>query len=196
METNEAADDIKVAATRKVRFILEINGTMRNCFGSCLKEKNHRITFDELSLTRDIIFRFYNEFLLHDIDRQQFLCHTIPCQNDQTMNYFVEWFKCFLCDSNPDWMCYIELLNRWTNCFVRNNKLFRGIINQIDELIELWERVETDNNKRSTYFVKHMVYQCFQAGKIIYRLTVVNINVTNDIKEDVEVPKKENLTNY
>ncbi|CAF5025267.1 unnamed protein product, partial [Rotaria sp. Silwood1] len=135
---------------------------MKQSFEVYLNEKNFHISIDEIPSIYAIIFRYFNPFLLPHIDRQQYILRTISRREDRTTDYFIEWFKHFLCQSNPDWMHYDELLYHWTECFVHNTYLFDDIIKQTDKLIELWTKVEPANDQRSGFFVEHIVKECFR----------------------------------
>jgi hypothetical protein len=176
VKTNEADNDINEAATRRVKFIFETNNSMHDTIGERLNEKNFHIALDEFPYIREIIFHSYHPYFLFNIDRQQYLSRMLSRRDDQTTDYFITWFICFLCESNPDWMNYQDLLSQWTECFIQNSDLFSKIIKKFDILIELWTKVAPDNQQRSTFFVTHMVTQCFRQGMNI------NLNMTNSRK--------------
>ncbi|CAF1188657.1 unnamed protein product [Rotaria sp. Silwood1] len=166
-EINETNNRVRESATQKIQLICESNLKMKQSFEVYLNEKNFHISIDEIPSIYAIIFRYFNPFLLPHIDRQQYILRTISRREDRTTDYFIEWFKHFLCQSNPDWMHYDELLYHWTECFVHNTYLFNDIIKQIDKLIELWTKVELANDQRSGFFVEHIVKECFRHGKMI-----------------------------
>ncbi|CAF3944692.1 unnamed protein product, partial [Rotaria sordida] len=117
---------------------------------------------NEFPFMCDIIFRSYNSYILHDIDRQQYLSRMLSRRDDRTMEYFITWFQYFLCDLNPDWVNYQSLLNLWTECFIYNQDMFSNIIKQIDMLIDSWTKVASQDHQRSNFFLTHMVTQCFR----------------------------------
>jgi hypothetical protein len=160
-----SSDDKNEAATKRIQFIFEINDTIRNTIGKCLNDKNFNISLEEFHFIREIIFRSYNQYILHNIDRQQYLLRMLSRRDDQTIDYFINWFQYFLCESNPDWMNYQILLNQWTECFVYNQDFFSKIIKQMDMLIERWTNVAPKDSQRSNFFIKHMVGQCFRQGR-------------------------------
>jgi hypothetical protein len=163
-QTTEALDNITEATIQKVKFMLETNITIWDMIKRHLNDKNYHISLDEFPVIRDILFHYYNPYSLYEIDRQQYLSRMLSRRDDRTMDYFIVWFKYFLCESNPDWMNYQDLVNLWTECFFQNEELFSQIIKQIDMLIELWTKVAPDNHQRLTFFVTHMVTQCFRQG--------------------------------
>jgi hypothetical protein len=163
--SNEMKNDTNEAATKRIQFIFETNDTIRNTIGKCLNEKNYHISMEEFSFIREIIFRSYNQYILHNIDRQQYLSRMLSRRDDQTIDHFIIWFQYFLCESNPDWMNYQILLSQWTECIVYNQDLFSNIIKQMDMLIELWTKVAPKDSQRSTCFIKHIVGQCFRQGR-------------------------------
>ncbi|CAF3907546.1 unnamed protein product, partial [Rotaria sp. Silwood2] len=165
-ETNEVHDNITLAAIQRVKFIIETNSSIRDTIRKHLDERNYHISLDEFTFIRDIIFRSYNPYVLHDIDRQQYLSRMLSRRDDRQMEYFMAWFQYFLCDSNPDWMNYQSLLNLWTECFVYKQDLFSNIIKQIDVLIDSWTKVAPQDLQRSNFFLTHMVTQCFRQDQL------------------------------
>ncbi len=163
-QKNETLDNGSEAAIRQVKFIFETNGTMWDTIRRHLNEKNYHISLNELPVIRDILFHYYDQYFLYDIDRQIYLSRMLSRRDDRTIEYFIVWFQYFLCESNPDWMNYQDLVIQWTECFFQNPDLFSQIIKQIDTLIELWTKVAPDNHQRSAFFVAHMVTQCFRQG--------------------------------
>lgn len=164
-DTKEVSSDINEAVTKRVQFIFETNGTVGEKIKRCLNENNYHISSDEFSLIRDIIFRFYNPILLYGIDRQEYLSRMLSRRDDRKTDYFIVWFQYFLCEVNADWMDYQTLLHQWTECFIQKQELFSNIIKKIDMLIEHWKKAAPNDNKRSTFFVTHMVTQCFRQGR-------------------------------
>jgi hypothetical protein len=158
-------DDNNKVVTKRIQFIFETNDTIRNTIGKYLNEKNYRISLEEFSSIREIIFRSYNQYILHNIDRQQYLSRILIRRDDQKLEFFLAWFRYFLCESNPDWMNYRSLIIQWTECFFYNQDLFPQIIKQMDTLIERWTTVAQKDHKRSTFFITHMVGQCFRKSK-------------------------------
>ncbi len=167
-EKNGSHNDTTIAATRWIQTILESNKTLRTTIENYLQSKNHHILLNDFRIVRDIIFRYHNSYILHNINRQQFLSHTLSRRDDRTVDYYVNWFACFLCESHPTWMNYKELLQQWTQCFVHDSDMFKKIITQIDMLIDLWAKVAMDDKEHLSFFIKYMVTQCFQQGKNKY----------------------------
>jgi hypothetical protein len=165
--TNENHDEVTAAATRRIQAVFEANHKLQHKIREYLNMKNHHASINDFPFIRDIIFRYYNPYLLHNIDCLRFLSQTLSRREDRTTEYFIVWFQSFLCESQPDWLNYQELLNQWTECFVHEREMFPKIIGQADMLIELWTKVAPDNEKRSSLFVTHMVTQCFRQGKKI-----------------------------
>jgi hypothetical protein len=130
-----------------------------------LNEKNYHISLDEFPFICEIIFRSYNQYILHNIDRQQYLSRMLNRRDGQTLEYFTIWFQNFLCEPNSDWIDYQILLNQWTQCFVGNQDIFSKIIKQMDTLIERWKNAASKDSQRSNFFIKHMVGQCFRQGR-------------------------------
>jgi hypothetical protein len=128
-------------------------------------EKNSCISPNEFPLIRDIIFHYYNEYILHGVNRQQYLSRMLIHQNEQKIEYLIAWFQFFLCESNPNWMNYQSLLGQWTECFVYKRDFFSRVIKQIDMLIGVWTKVAPEDRQRADFFIKHMVSQCFRQGK-------------------------------
>ncbi|CAF1677650.1 unnamed protein product, partial [Adineta ricciae] len=169
-ESDKVADDLNEKAIQKIKFIFETNFSLRSTFGTYLNERNHHITVDEFPLIRDIILRYYNEYVLHDINRSQYLLRTLACRKDRTIDYFINWFKFFLCESNPNWLRYEEIVQQWTDCFAHQPERFAEVIKQIDILMKLWAQVSPENVQRSNFLATHMVGECFRYGNIYERL--------------------------
>lgn len=164
MTANEVQDNKNEVVVQKIKFILETNSVMRNTLGSHMNARNHHIAENEFPIVRDIIFRCYNPYVLHDIDRQQYLLRTLSRRDNRTIDYFTAWFKNFLCESNPDWMNYEALLQRWTSCFAHDENLLTAIIKQVDRLYEQWSGAALADYQRSVFFATHMATLCFGHG--------------------------------
>lgn len=163
-------------ATKQIQFILETNNTLRSAVGRYLNEKNYHIHLDEFPIIRDILFRSYNEFILHDINRQQYLSRMLSRRDNQTAEHFIVWFQFFLCKPNSDWVDYQILLDQWTECFFDKQDLFSNIIKQTDMLIEIWTNAAPNNTERVTFFIKHMVAQCLRQSKKMNRFYIFIFN--------------------
>lgn len=148
-----------------IQSILQTNDTLRNKIEAYLNRKANNLTILEFPFVHNILFRSYHAYLLHNINRQQFLSRTLIHRKDHTSDYFTTWFECFLCQTTEDWLNYKELTRQWTECFIRNRKLISEIMEKIDLLIDLWIKAEPNNTDRLNFFVTHMVTQCFQHGK-------------------------------
>ncbi|UJR16715.1 hypothetical protein I4U23_003615, partial [Adineta vaga] len=164
--TKEDNNDSNGGSNKTIKFVLETNRTLQNTFKNYLNEINHHISLDEFPLVRDIIFRSYNSYLLYDFDRQQYLSRMLARRNNQTVDYFIGWFKYFLCESNAEWIDYQKLTHQWTECFVHNEILLLQILQQIDMLIELWIKTVPNDRHRSEFFIAHMVTQCFRQDQL------------------------------
>ena len=138
---------------------------MRNSFVRHLNEQNHHIMPDQYGMIRDILFRYYNPYILHDINPQEYLLRTLCRREGTKASSLIDWFKCFLCEPCPDTILYRELLTRWTNCFFDQQQLFQEIISQIDTLMELWTQAVPTDEARSAIFAAHMAAQCFRQSK-------------------------------
>ncbi|CAF4423205.1 unnamed protein product, partial [Rotaria sp. Silwood2] len=145
-----------------IQSVFQTNNTLRSKIESDLNRRNYNISTNEFPLIRDIMIRSYNSFLLHNINRQQYLLRTLNRRNDRTSDYFLSWFECFLCEIDEDWINYQELTRQWTECFVTNKKMLSEVMEKVDSLIDLWTKVAPNNNQRSNFFVTHMVAQCFR----------------------------------
>ena len=164
-KTNEVHDDLGGSVTDRIQFILQTNGTLRAMVSTRLAEKNANIVPDEFPLIRDIIFHYHNAYILHYVNLQQYLSRMLTNQNEQKPDYFISWFQFFLCESNPTWMNYQNMLREWTDCFVYKPNFFSRIIEQIDTLIEIWDKVAPQDRQRSHFFTEDMVSQCLGQGK-------------------------------
>ncbi|CAF3297892.1 unnamed protein product [Rotaria sp. Silwood2] len=149
-----------------IQSVFQTNNTLRSKIESDLNRRNYNISTNEFPLIRDIMIRSYNSFLLHNINRQQYLLRTLNRRNDRTSDYFLSWFECFLCEIDEDWINYQELTRQWTECFVTNKKMLSEVMEKVDSLIDLWTKVAPNNNQRSNFFVTHMVAQCFRQENV------------------------------
>lgn len=152
-------------ATKQIQFILETNDAVRNAIGEYLNGINYHISLDEFPFIREILFRSYNQYILHNINRQQYLSRMLSRRDNQTDESFIVWFQYFLCEPDSDWVNYQILLGQWTECFVHNQDLFSKIIKQMDMLIARWANVAPQNAERSAIFIKHMVEQCLRQSR-------------------------------
>jgi hypothetical protein len=167
IQTNEPSDNMNAATTRRIQLVFEKNNLLWNKITKYLTGKNGHVSMNDFSHIRDIIFRSFNAYVLYNIDRQSFLSLTLIHRDGRTSDYLTLWFTHFLGESHQNWMNYGELLCQWTECFVRDRQIFSQIIRQIDMFIERWTEAVQDNHERVTYFVKHMVTECFRQGKKI-----------------------------
>ena len=163
-ETNEARDENNEFVTKRIGLILQTNTSLRHVVTTCLTEKNPRIIPDEFPLIRDIIFRYYNEFILYQINWEQYLIRMLTHQKKQNIEYFMVWFQHFLCQPNPSWIKYQVLLREWTNALFYKQDSFPKVIKQIDMLTEIWTKVAPEDRQRSDFFILHMASQCFRQG--------------------------------
>lgn len=166
--------------TKQIKFILETNNALRNAIGIYLNSKNYDITLDELPFIHEIIFRSYNQYILHNINRPEYLSRSLSRRDDRTAEFFTVWFRYFLCEPNEDWVNYKLLLGQWTECFVYNQDLFSSIIQQFDILIGQWINAGSSDAERLSFFIKHMVQQCLRQSKVpdLYIFSLLNLLFT------------------
>ncbi|CAF1035564.1 unnamed protein product [Rotaria sordida] len=145
-----------------IQSIFQTNDTLRNKIEPYLYGRNYNISLCEFSLIRDILFRSYHSYLLHNIDRQNYLFRTLFRRNDRATDYFLCWFEYFLCETDDNWIDYQVLTRQWTECFISDQKIFPEIMEKVDSLIDLWIKVAPNKDQRSNFFVTHMVIQCFR----------------------------------
>ncbi|CAF4612278.1 unnamed protein product [Rotaria sp. Silwood2] len=186
-QTNEIHDGTTTAVIKLVISIFEKNDLLWDTIIRILNEKNYHISSDEFPLIQNIIFHSYNPYFLHGINLQEYLKRMLSRRDDRTIDYFIEWFRYFLCDSIPDWLDSQSLLNDWTECFVSKKDLFLKIIEKIDALIGLWTDAAPQNNQRSLFFLKHMVAQCFRQGKHDCKLTMIYPNTLDSMNYSLKI---------
>ena len=146
-----------------VRRIIESNTALRHTIVNYLNSINSHLLSNEFPVICDIIFQYYNPYVLSRVNRQQFVSRTLSRRNDRTADYFIDWFSYFLAESHVDWMIYKkELLQQWTECVTHDRTLFKEVIRKTNMLIDLWAIGAPNNKEYLTFFVKHMVNQCFQ----------------------------------
>jgi hypothetical protein len=163
-EINEKNDQNKIVIQR-LQKILQDRQLLWDMISCHLEERKHHIGIDEFWLVRNIFLRYYNPFYLYNINPQDYFFCMLTRRDDHNMEYFVAWFKFFLCESRPIWMNYDVLLQQWTNGFLHDQNMFSEIIRQIDMMIEMWKNVAPDDSQQTNSFVQHMVDQCFQQSK-------------------------------
>lgn len=162
----KSPDGINESVSERIHFIFETNPRLRTTVYNYLTEKNSSISPDEYPLIRDILFRYYNEFLLHNINCQQYLSRMLTYLNEQTIDYLILWFKHFLCESNPKWMNYQNLLRQWTDCLFSKQHFFSQTIKQMDVLIDMWNNAALEDHQRSHFFIEHMASRCFHQSNV------------------------------
>jgi hypothetical protein len=163
-EINENDDKNKIAVQR-LQQILQDRHLLWDTIFHHLEERKYDIGIDEFPLIRNIFLRCYNPFYCYNINPSDYFCCMLSRRDDHNMEYFIAWFKMFLCESRPNWMNYHVLLQKWTNCFLDDQKMFSEIIRQIDMLIELWKNVAPNDIQHRNDFVQHMVNQCSHQSK-------------------------------
>ncbi|CAF4755183.1 unnamed protein product, partial [Rotaria socialis] len=153
-------------STQIIQRIFQKSDSLQISIEQYLDSRSYSITSHEFPLVRDILIRSYNSELMHNINRPEYLLRMLTYRKEHKTDHFIEWFKCFLCETDENWIRYQNLVYHWTNCFVKDQIALFEIMKEVDSLIDLWIKVAPNNNQRSDFFVAHMVTQCFSQGKI------------------------------
>ncbi|CAM4953944.1 unnamed protein product, partial [Rotaria socialis] len=153
-------------STQIIQRIFQKSDPLQISIEQYLDSRRYSITSHEFPLVRDILIRSYNSELMHNINRQEYLLRMLTYRKEHKTDHFIEWFKCFLCETDENWIRYQDLVYHWTNCFVKDQIALFEIMKEVDLLIDLWIKVAPNNNQRSDFFVAHMVTQCFSQENV------------------------------
>ncbi|CAF1283625.1 unnamed protein product, partial [Rotaria magnacalcarata] len=184
-------------STQIIQRIFQKSDSLQISIEQYLDSRSYSITSNEFPLVRDILIRSYNSKLMHNINRPEYLLRMLTYRKEHKIDHFIEWFKCFLCETDENWIKYQDLVCHWTNCFVKDQIALFEIMKQVDSLIDLWIKVAPNNNQRSDFFVTHMVTQCYSLENVNNLLknalhTVNNEKFLEAFKKEYE---KEKLAN-
>ncbi|CAM4864589.1 unnamed protein product [Rotaria socialis] len=153
-------------STQIIQRIFQKSDFLQISIEKYLDSRSYSITSHEFPLVRDILIRSYNSELMHNINRPEYLLRMLTYRKEHKTDHFIEWFKCFLCETDENWIRYQDLVYHWTNCFVKDQIALFEIMKEVDLLIDLWIKVAPNNNQRSDFFVAHMVTQCFSQENV------------------------------
>jgi hypothetical protein len=129
-----------------------------------------KITTDNFRDVSFIISYISKSIILYIIDKKDTLTHLMTNSiASYSYEFFKQWFTSFLLfydeynDRNKK--IYQDLLQNWSNQFIKLHEIFMKILTDMDFLINSLE-----HKQYQSIFIQHMIILCFRHGNIILKV--------------------------
>lgn len=169
LEQQPSDTTINAEHIRLIQSVFESNGELRRQIMKYLNNLNVQIP--HLEPLHDL-FLYYNPNLLFDLNKTAYLIKILNGYEKRSCDFYTIWFQCFLCDEHyaqteQESQQFHQLLKEWWNKFRSNGDLLEQMSMKINTLLDKLAAVvkSESNDRRLTYFIKHMIDIYIQESK-------------------------------